>query len=169
MAEDYEIAMYNEDFQALGEFSVDLLKDICRWLNYTEEMGNLDKVQDIKTTIKERTFIDAIYENKVSTLAETYLLNGVYSPKLVLTIILSDEDEYDAFISCENQEDLESKMKQLYDFIEIEYKKSDDKKLFLNKIKNNYNRIRISKEYISKPIPNTYSWTKELCKKLKHM
>jgi hypothetical protein len=169
MAQSYANAMYREDFEELGEFSPDLLENICRWLNYTEEMNNLDIVQEIKNgklmTIKERTFIDAIYENKSSSLAETYLLNGVYSPKLVLTIILSDEEDYEAYIIGNSQEDFDNKIKELYDFIEEEFNKCSDKKMFLNKIKENYNRIKVSNKYKSKPVStNTYNWAKKLKK-----
>lgn len=170
LAEDYVNAMYQEDFEELGEISEELLKMICKWYNEIEIPTNQNTVHEIKTgefrTIQKRILIDAIYENQSASLAETYLLMEVYSPKLVLTILLSEEEDYQDYSLVKNQKELNRKMKELYDLIETEYQKCDNKKQFLNKIQKNYTRIVSRKEYTTKlpPIPNTYHWVKQLQK-----
>lgn len=167
LAESYVGAMYDEDFESLGEFSPSLLNNICAWYNYDESMKNQEETNEIKTgkliTKNNRTFIDAIYANKSATVAEAYLLNGVFSPKLVLTIILNESDEYIARLNCYSEEDYDKKIKEIHDFIEIEYEKSDNKIEFLNKIKNNYSRINVAIAIFKpKKIPSTYNWVKQL-------
>lgn len=168
LADEYMNAFYNEDFEALGEISTDLFQKICKWYGYVDGLENKDKINGIKNgkliTIKGRTIIDAIYENKIASLAETYLLMDIFSPKLLLTIVLSDDDEYGAYIISKNQYELDDKLKQLYDFIESEYNVCEDKKGFLNKIKSNYNRLLVQKGYKLTPIPNNYNWVKKLKK-----
>ena len=169
LAEDYVTALYHEDFGIIGEVTSSLLEKICKWYNYDETFENQDTVSKIRTgefiTVKNRTLINAIYEKKVSSLAETYLLMRIYSPKLVLTIILSDEEEYQAYILCDTQEEFDDKIKQLYDFIELEYSRCTNKKEFLNKIKNNYQRIMVKKSLGFKSVPDTYKWGKALRKR----
>lgn len=166
LAEEYAGAMYVEDFEALGEISFDLLEKICYWLNYNSDFGNEQVVKDIQSgtleTVNGRTLIDAIYENRSASFAETYLFNGIYSPKLVLTILLSEDNSYDAYVgnSRTTQEEYEEMFRTLYELIDIEYKKQENKKEFLNKIKNNYSRIYCHKNYTKRPIPDSYNWVK---------
>jgi hypothetical protein len=169
LAEDYLIAMRNEDFELLGEFDPYLIDSICNWLTYDDDSESVDIANEIKNgtliTYKNRPFIDAIYENKNTNFAKTYLYKDVYSPKLILTLILSDDEDDIAYIDAYNQEMLDKILKDLYDFIEEEYERVKDKKLFLNSIKTNISKIRMSSNF--KPMKassETYSWLKELKK-----
>ena len=168
LAEEYVSAMYAEDFEALGEISFDLLEKICDWINYDRELGNEQVVADIQSgnleTVNGRTLIDAIYENRCASFAETYLFNGVYSPKLVLTILLSEDNSYDAYIgnSSTTQEQCEDMLRELYELIDLEYEKQENKKEFLNKIRDNHRRIWCPNGYVNKPVPDSYSWVKVL-------
>ena len=103
-------------------------------------------------------------ENKNASFAEAYLLRGVYSPKLILTIILSDTDEYVAYFDSGGlaEEDYESRVRELYDFIETEYNTVEDKEEYIHKIWNNFNRIQLSKEYKKVNNQDNYAWIRKL-------
>lgn len=160
LAEEYVTAMYNEDFESLGIMSADLFDTICQWTNNTK------LIEEIKNgtlmTINNRTFIDAIYANKIMNIAETYTSMGVHDPKLILTIILGeDEDElYNAYIGNYKTEEYDKVFKSLYDLIEEEFLQAEEKDVFLQKIKRNYSRIRTQNNYQSKVVPDTYLWVK---------
>lgn len=172
LAEEYANAMYREDFEELGTISLDLLYKICYWIDYDNKHENQELREQIKNgniiTCNNRTFIEAIYANKNAQLAETYLRTGIKSAKLILTIVLSKETEADyeplAFIGDEyyKQEDFNKIFNDLYNLIEYEYCNSDNKKEFLDLIKNNYARIRCYKTYKSEPIPIKYHWVQDI-------
>ena len=168
LAQDYVTALFREDFDAIGEIDIHFFDNICYWINYTKELNNEKLVQKIKKakiiTVKNRSIIDAIYEKKAVYLADIYLHNYIYSPKLILTILLSNNQLNNIFITGENDEEISSKLKELCDFIELEYEKQVNKKEFITKIKNNLNRIKVSKEYRQQPISNNYEWLKAIKK-----
>lgn len=85
-----------------------------------------------------------------------------------MAIVLSKETESDyeplAFIGNEyyKQEDFNKIFNDLYNLIEYEYCNSDNKKEFLDLIKNNYAIIRCYKTYKSEPIPIKYHWVQDI-------
>lgn len=173
LAQDYVEAMFEEDFEMLGEFSSCLLDDIIYWIDYDGKHDGQRTRKELMNgsliTNKNRTFLEAIYDAKHGTLAETYISRGIVTPKLVLAVVLSkcDEDDIEpsAYIGDESykKEDYDKLFKEFYDLIEIEYTKAEDKKEFLKAIKNNYGRIRIYKDK-NRVVPSSYNWVKELKK-----
>ena len=91
-AENYINAFYLEDFEAIGEIDSTFFRDICYWYDYQEGLNNKNVVEQLKNgtfkTFKNRTIIDAIYENKNACLAEIYVQEKIYSPKLILICLL---------------------------------------------------------------------------------
>lgn len=171
LAQEYASTMYDEDFKKLGECSTSLLDNICYWIAYNGKNEDVELRKAIRTgtliTKNNRTFIDAIYENKNANLACMYLNSGVYSPKLVMAIVLYNGECYYTADIGENsfsQAQYKCLFEELYKFIDSEYEKSNCKKEFLNTIKSNFGRIRCHKSYKSSPIPNVYNWTNDLLK-----
>lgn len=164
IADKYINSLYNESFDNIGEVTPCVIGNICGLL----EEENNDTINDLRKgtliTKNNRTLIDAIYENKNASFAEAYLLRGVYSPKLILTIILSDTDEYVAYFDSGGlaEEDYESRVRELYDFIETEYNTVEDKEEYIHKIWNNFNRIQLSKEYKKVNNQDNYAWIRKL-------
>lgn len=169
LACDYVSALYEENFEEVGEVDGGLFYTILEWYNYTPELNNKEEVEALYygtyVTCKGRTIIDAVLDKRYSSLAYEYLNrtgeNRVYSPKLVLTCLLVDE-KYPIKILYESQEDLDEKLEELYSLIEEEYKSAKDKKEFLTRLHNNLHRIRIKTGVTLKPINDKYNWTKAL-------
>ena len=167
LASEYVNALFNEDFDIVGSIDSFLFNNICYWYNYKKSIGNEKEVKELEEasfiTVNNRTIIDAIYDKKYISLANVYLDNKIYSPKLLLTMLLGEDENIVpiTYISVDSREDIDNILKKLYDFIEEEYLKQENKKDFLNKIKNNIGRIRLR----PKPTPMSgYTWVKELSK-----
>lgn len=167
LAYDYVAALYEENFKVVGEVDGGLFSTILEWYNYTPELNNKEEVEALYKgtfiTCNGRTIIDAALDKRYSSLAYEYL-NRAYSPKLVLTCLLVDE-EYPIKILYESQEDLDKKLEELYSLIEEEYESAKDKKEFLTRLHNNLPRIRINVGVTLKPINDKYNWTKALINK----
>lgn len=171
LAEEYAIAMSNEDFGAIGNIDIYMLDSICYWLNYDGRHDNERLVSDIKSgkliTNNKQSIIDAIYAKKNSSLAETYLNYGVYSPKLVLAIILSNENDVVANIDVgvASQEEFTERVDQLYSFIEEEFKNQKDKEEFILKIWEGFSNITYESQLKLHCISDCeYKWVKCLKK-----
>lgn len=104
LAENYVSAIYEEDFETLGDLSYDLLDDILYWIPIYDKKDEKIK-ENIESgflkTYKNRTFIDAILANNNPEAAYTYLKrNGInyndkYVDLLILLIINYEENEHD--------------------------------------------------------------------------
>lgn len=168
-AENYINALSLEDFEAVGEIDSYFFENICYWLDYDNSHYNKKIIEQLKNgtllTVKNRTLIEAIYENKNSILAQIYLDRDLYDPKLLLTILLSDNEFCHALIKENDKEKNDKLFKELFNLIEIGYNQSNNKKEYLKTIKNNINRIRVSQKYDIKPLINNYNWMKQLIKK----
>lgn len=172
LAEEYSIAMINEDFDAIGYIDIYMLDSICYWLNYDGRQDNERLISDIKSgkliTNNKRSIIDAIYDKKNSSLAETYLDYGVYSPKLVLAIILSGDDAVaNIDVGITSQEEFMQRVDQLYSFIDEEFNNQDNKKGFILKLWGGFKNVRYESQLqIDIVSEEKYSWVKSLKKQI---
>lgn len=165
LACDYIGALYNENFEEVGTIHF-IFDRILYWYNYTKGLNNDEEVESLKNgtfiTCNNRTIIDAILDKRFASLAYAYLSGRyVYSPKLVLAIILADAP-YRANIPYKSQEDLDKKCDEFYNIIENEYYRAKDKKDFLMRLNKNVSRICIKKGAIVKPVTDEYNWSKAL-------
>lgn len=169
LAKNYVCAMYEEDFELLGEVSLFLLEKICYWYDYDDSFGNKGEIERIKNgtfkTFKNRTFIEAIFDNKNANFAETYIFNKVYDPKLILTIVLDDEDLYEAYIQETEQGKTQKIINDLYEEIEKQFISCENKLAFLKKIREGIKRVHLYNGFKQKPIfEYEYSWVKAIKK-----
>ena len=97
LAEEYFNAMCEEDFELIGEVDTSLIINIMHWLNYDGIINkNIEEeIKKIETglflTNKNRTFIEAIVENKNPYLADAYISLGNNDPRLYVIVILYNE------------------------------------------------------------------------------
>lgn len=173
LAEEYAHAMYEEDFASIGDIDTDMLDSICYWLNYDGRHDNERLISDIKSgnliTNNRRSLIDAIYDTKNSSLAETYLNYGVYSPKLVLTIVLDSKSDAIANIDVGvlNQEQFTKRVDDLHRCIEEKFLKQENKEDFLLKVWEGFGRVKYESQFKCSPVEiEKYQWAKSLKKKL---
>lgn len=169
LAMEYLGAFYDEDFEATGPISRGLLDTIREWSSKKEDV---DKILDgTFMTCKDRSIIDAIFEKRYGCLAELILYQGVFSPKLVVAVLLSDEEIEpeaiicikDEFLNTITQEEFNERMKNLFDLIQDMYEKNKDDN-FLIKIKDNYRRMTSSNK-LKSVSPKEYGW----CKRIKEI
>ena len=160
LAEEYVGALYNEEFNITGQMDCTLFDNICYWYNYDEHLGNKEEANKLRnatfTTINNRSIVDAIYDKNYASLAFVYVGNGIYLPKLILTILFSDDLYYDIHISENDNDKINNIFKDLFDFVEKEYQKNNDIE-FLKKFKNNFDRIYVLKQ--NRPIIETDNYT----------
>lgn len=170
-AENYINAFYLEDFEAIGEIDSTFFRDICYWYDYQEGLNNKNVVEQLKNgtfkTFKNRTIIDAIYENKNACLAEIYVQKKIYSPKLILICLLYGCYNINIFPYDGGKESCNKIFKELFDFIDLELDKVENKRDYLNKIKENIKRISYghpdTTKYINN-ISNNYKFIKQIRK-----
>lgn len=179
LARAYFDAMRSEDFKVIGEMSSDLIYNIIHWLNY-DGIINKDIEKEVKKietglflTCKNRTFIDAIVENKNVSFAETYINLGIKDARLYVLCMLYDDcykentiiNKINYFVS--SKEEYISFLKSVFDEIEYKYNNLESKKeklSFFNILKNNIRLIRYNIEYgkINVKEIGNYNWIKEL-------
>lgn len=174
LAVEYLGAIYAEDFEALGEMDSCLFDTIAYWLNYDGEIGkdSIEEINRIKNgsiiTCNNRTFIEAIIENKKYLLADSYIQRGVMDIGLYLTCILeAPDDEFSPNILVSYHYNNTLDKQKFIDFLnnllcqlEIEFLKIQDlsrQKYFLDRVKRvlesttypeEYGKIRLNiKEY----------------------
>lgn len=183
LATNYLYAFIDEDFEALGEVSNDLIDKIIDWLNYDGEIGknDIDKIEGIANgtiiTCNNRTFIQCIIDEHQVDMAETYILRGVKNPELYLTCILYGNMDLFESILNEIHYFIDSKyeymvfLKRIFNGLDDEYKKissKEDEYEFLNKIKIIINNIRYPKDYGKiKFSKDDYEFGKQLVKQVK--
>lgn len=182
LAEEYWAAIVEEDFEALGEMSNDLIDNIVYWLNYDGEIGknNLDDIKGIDNgsiiTIKSRTFIEAIVDYHQYQIAEVYIFRGIHDINLFLThLIYAPIDEIDgcclngAYIFPNDREKYVEFLNHIFVGLDqhfLEIKDKDQQLQFLDRIKTIINTVRYPNHYkkvvLSK---DNYSFVKQLIKK----
>lgn len=169
LADEYMGAFYYEDFASIGYIDHSLLETIVSWSNDPKAKGILD---GSFMTIKNRSLIDACFDCCYGCLAEIYLNKGIFSPKLVVAVLFSNEDiepsailDIDENIGLITQEEFDKRMKELFDFIEEFYNKNKDRidiDEYLLAIKNNYGRMSASKMHKKNVKPDGYGWCKRI-------
>ncbi|HBA37396.1 MAG TPA: hypothetical protein DCY94_01605, partial [Firmicutes bacterium] len=107
LADDYVSAMIDEDFRSLGEIDDTLLYTIAEWATkYDTDEERARRTEEITKgsiiTYKDRTFADAVIENRNVSAAFALVLNGNTDPRLYTTIIFY-EDLGDTFNSLLNK------------------------------------------------------------------
>lgn len=160
LAEDYYSAMINEDFEAIGEICVTTFENIMYWLNYDGDISRTleEEIEKIRTglflTCKNRTFIDAIIENKNTDLAWVYIALGSKDIRLYTLYTMHDDESIFAFRNIgditKNKEEYILFMKSYFDELEKEYEKLSDREeklKFLRKIKSNFKLEICPEEY----------------------
>ena len=172
-AENYINAFYLEDFEAIGKIDETFFRDICYWYNYEEGLNHQKTVNELKNgtfkTFKNRTIIDAIYENKNVCLAEIYVNEKIYSPKLIMICLLYGCYKINIFPYDGSDKSCNKIFKELFDFIDLGLNNVEDKKEYLKKIKENIKRIRYgnpnTNKYIN-DISNNYEFIKQIRKEV---
>ncbi len=176
LAEEYFSSMYAEDFELIGEMDTSLIRNIIHYLNYGGTFND-EEIKKIETglflTYKNRTFVDAIVENKITSLADTYISLGNNDPRLYVIVMLYDE--YYTGVTILNNINYHVKNKDEYVlmlckiFNEIDklynnIKDKEEKIILLKKIKNNLKLIRYPQEYGKVKISDigNYNFFKEL-------
>lgn len=165
LAEEYFSAMEAEDFESLGEIDLDLVHKIVKWLNYDGTINKKSEINQIKTglflTNRNRTFIDAIIENKNVAAAETYILLGSRDIRLYIIYKLYNRDNY-----IDDREEYISYMRSFFEAIDNTYNKLNKKEKlkFLNVLKDNINLFAYPKKYgeIKVSEIGDYNWIKKL-------
>ncbi|MBE6149906.1 MAG: hypothetical protein E7170_04220 [Firmicutes bacterium] len=173
VALEYYNALLDEAFELVGDdISYSFFDELLKWLNIYNDFKEEELLKSGKIlTTKNRTLIDAIYENNYGTLAEIYLTNGVYDPKLLFALIICDHENFTGYALLDsdklNNDEIDILLTNLYDLIEENYIKEDDKETYLRKIYKNIGRIRTIKGY--KMIqPTEYQFYKDM-KKMKNI
>lgn len=153
LAEDYVSAMYQEDFESLGEVDLSLFDNICHWINYNPELGNADLVSSIKDgtllTDKGRTFLSAIFAAKNISWATLYTDLRVYDPALIVMLIeqsSTDENVFPVFLDTKSEEELHELNRKIYDEIERRYHEEENDISYLYRIRDGFKILRIKKE-----------------------
>lgn len=185
LASEYFAAMVNEDFDELEELGPALILTIQDWLNYDGEIGK-NEIEDIKKlttgtflTYKNRTFIDAIIDNKQVETAETYIGFGNNDPRLYALVM--SYDCYEVY-NCLNQihgcikkttESYMNFLKSVFDEVEKIFdniKDNNEKIKVLNNLKGNLLNFRYPKEIgtINVAYVGDYRWVKQLLKTMQN-
>ena len=169
LADEYMGAFYCEEFSSIGYINNNLLETIVEWSRDEKAKGILD---GSFVTCKNRTLIDACFDCRYGCLAEIYLYKGIFSPKLVVAILFSNEDiepsaimDIDENIGLVTQEQFDKRMKDLFDFIQKFYEENKGNIMineYLLAIKNNYGRMHASKQHKHNVKPNEYGWCKRI-------
>lgn len=100
VAENYYDAMLGEEWDLIGDADFSLIKNIALWLGYDDETKKINE-KDIQRildgsfiTCNNRTFIDAIVDEKRVDLAEAYIHLGVKDIRLYILFMLYYKDDY---------------------------------------------------------------------------
>ena len=105
LASDYMAAIYSEDFESLGAMDNYLLNNILMW--YEIGGGSLDSDEEdrIRTgqvvTIKNRSLIEAVLEDRNDYWARTFIINGNHDPRLYALCVT--EDEYRGILNSDSK------------------------------------------------------------------
>lgn len=169
LAEDYVSAMYQEDFESLGEVDDYLFNNICTWINYDPELGNADLVKSIKEgsllTEKGRSFLSAIVAAKNISWATLYTDLKVYNPEIITMLIEcagANECVFPVFLDTKSEEELHELHLGIFDEIEKRYHEEGNDIKYLYKIRDGFGILRIKKDQKTLRIPMTYSWAQAL-------
>jgi len=154
LADTYYQAFLEEDFEATGIIDHSFFENFIYWVNYYNDL-NETQLELLKKgnilTINNRTLIDAIFEKRYGPLAEIYLDNKIYDPKLLFALIACDNEEFEGYINLNGdtigKDKLNEIFNELYKLIEMEYKKESNKEHFLKLIYNNFGRICCDKNF----------------------
>lgn len=159
LAESYLGAIWQEDFEAIGEIDSNFVREISYWLNYdgksSEEIK--DAAKKILTgeiiTCNKRTFAKAIISNNQIYNARTWLELGSKDMDLLVFYILNNEDDYN-FINritignistkekvIEILSNIFKQLKKIYDSINDEQKELE----FLKRVKKYLYSIKFDK------------------------
>lgn len=179
LAEEYFNAMCDEDFELIGEVDTSLIRNIMHWLNYDGIINkNMEKeIEKIEKgtflTDKNRTFIEAIVENKNPYLADTYIFLGNNDPRLYVIVMLYNEYYTGStilnYINCnvKNKEEYISMLSKIFDELDKVYnniESKDEKIIFLRKVRSNLELMGYPKKYGELKISDigNYNFIKEL-------
>ena len=171
LAEDYALSMRNEDFAVLGDISPYLIGNICKWINYKEELGNANLEKGISDgtliTKNNRTFIDAIVANKRYDYAYAYTERGVYQPALIHLLMEGyaegkEDTKYPCRIYEADQEKFDKINDGLYLEIEKNYQNAEDKSAYLQTIREGIKAIRFEDGLKQKPLNKSLPWVQAL-------
>lgn len=165
-AENFYVAMLEEDFEFLGESSVNFIENIMYWLNYDGQIGkeHEEDIEKIRTgmfmTSRNRTFIDAIADTKNVSFAETYICFGSVDVRLYVICmfgieidIIDGEEMYNGTIlnminrCCSSKEEYVEFLSKLFSLLDSLYNEitdNDKKKEFLDVLLKNISKFRFS-------------------------
>lgn len=170
LAENYYDAMISEEWGLLDDMGGDLVENIMFWLSYDDEIikennYNLQGINDGSlVTVNGRTLIDAIIDEKIVHLAETYIRLGVKDPRLYVLFMLRCNEMFyykdknslkyvygGTILNAYCYDDREDLIKFLSDiFAELDKMYNnimdiDEKKEFLNIVRFNIRNFKFSK------------------------
>lgn len=189
LAEDYYSAMYEEDFELLGEVALDTIESVIYWLNYDDTINKdiEDKIalipQGYFVTINNRPLYEAAIEANNLPFAEIFIYNGNHDKRLYRIVILQGyvpsyekEDPLLNRIFYRRKKEIEideyvNFLRDIFELLEESYtslSESSEKEAFLRQIRPYIAGIRIPTKFkedvhLMELIKlQTYSWQKDL-------
>lgn len=157
LASDYLAAIYDEDFESLGEIDNYLLENVFMWYGIGGGSLASDEEDRIKTglviTSKKRTLVEAVLEEKHDYLASTFIINGNHDPRLYALCIT--EDEWRGILNSDskmNRLEYLQFLRDVFDIVEETYSSAsgEEKIRMLSCIKTNIAGIGYNKKNIGK-------------------
>ena len=157
LASDYMTAIYSEDFESLGAMDNYLLNNILMW--YEIGGGSLDSDEEdrIRTgqvvTIKNRSLIEAVLEDRNDYWARTFIINGNHDPRLYALCVT--EDEYRGILNSDskmNRLEYLQFLRDIFNIVEESYSlASGEEKIRMHScIRSNISGIGYNKKNIGK-------------------
>ena len=157
LASDYMTAIYSEDFESLGAMDNYLLNNILMW--YEIGGGSLDSDEEdrIRTgqvvTIKNRSLIEAVLEDRNDYWARTFICNGNHDSRLYALCVT--EDEYRGILNSDskmNRLEYLQFLRDIFNIVEETYSlaSGEEKIRMLSCIRTNISGIGYNKKNIGK-------------------
>lgn len=163
LASDYYRAFYNEDYEALGVISGTLIDEIALWYTNDDESDVKDFIEIKKGLIKtknNRTFIDAIVEDKRGDYADVFISNGNLDVRLFITVILYGDFNkvlcslWLPFLDKEQYFNLLENVFLELEKIYLSLESEEEKMYLLSKVKNTIENTKYNPEFGKYTLPS---------------
>lgn len=154
LAENYINAIYEENFDDLGEIDPWFLDQILMWYEVNWEL-DIEEIKNYKTgmniTMNNRPFVEAVIEDGNDCLAETFICNGNHDPRLyALCMTETSIFSHVGLLSSDGRgrDEYLSFLRDVFDCVEEDYKNAaaQDKIKMLSVIKERISDIRYSED-----------------------
>lgn len=171
LASDYIAAIYAEDFESLGFMDSYLLDQVLMWYEVGGGVLTDEEMYAIRSgsviTRRNRTFVEAVLEDRNDCLANIFILNGNHNPKLYALCV--SEDEWHGLLNSDDdmtRDEYLEFLRDVFNSIEDDYSSFDNesKIRMLSSLKTNLSSIRYSKGFgkISISDVGSYQFIKDI-------